>query len=211
MFTPAQIEELLSILTVPVTDFDCGTLCAPGNGGVPVCCDKNLIVPVLYKTEYKLLRGRSDLWRPFRPETKQQHELGEDMRACDRLCECKGVAHCERDNRSIACRTFPLEPYLDHDGELAGLVYNLDFKGTCPLIGSKHPVQPIYIEQAMAMWTKAFSWSAKERLFYIEHSQTLRRSLGQQRRRIPVFTVDGLRRMPTTRPQKLRGKKMRAR
>ena len=71
MFTSAQIEELLSTLSVPVTDFDCGTLCAPGNGGVPVCCDKDLIVPVLYKTEYKLLRGRSDLWRPFRPETKK--------------------------------------------------------------------------------------------------------------------------------------------
>ena len=108
MFTPAQIEELLATLTVPVTEIDCGTLCAPDNGGVPICCDKSRIVPVLYKKEYQVLRARSDLWRPFRPQTEQQRELGEDMRPCDRLCECKGVAHCERDNRSLACRTLYL-------------------------------------------------------------------------------------------------------
>ena len=200
MFTPAQIEELLDTLTVPVTEIDCGTLCAPDNDGVPICCDKNRIVPVLYKPEYRLLRARSDLWRPFRPQTRQQRELGEDMRSCDRLCECKGVAHCERDNRSLACRTFPLEPYLDHDGRLVGLVWNMDFEGTCPLVASRYKVRQDYIEQAMAMWTKAFGWSEREREFYQGHSQTLRRSFGQKQRKIPVFTMGGKRNMPTARP-----------
>jgi hypothetical protein len=200
MFTPAQIEELLATLTVPVTEIDCGTLCAPDNDGVPICCDKQRIVPVLYKKEYQVLRARSDLWRPFRPETKQQEELGEDMRACDKLCECKGVAHCERDNRSLACRTFPLEPYLDHDGELVGLVWNTDFDGVCPLVNSRYKVRRDYIEQAMAMWKKAFDWAPKEHQFYLEHSQTTRRSFGQKREKVPVFTPTGVKRMPTARP-----------
>ena len=199
MFTPSQIAELLETLTAPVTEFDCGTLCAPDNGGVPICCDKERIVPVLYTREYALLRKRSDLWRPFQPRTKQQRELGEDLRSCDRLCECKGVAHCERDNRSLACRTFPLEPYLDHDGELAGLVWNWDFDGTCPLVGSRHPVRADYIDQCLRMWEKAFGWSEDERQFYFEHSQTLRRSFGQKGRKIPVFTRQGRKRMPTRR------------
>jgi hypothetical protein len=199
MFTPAQLEELLATLTVPVTEIDCGTLCAPDNDGIPICCDKSRIVPVLYKTEYRVLRARSDLWRPFRPQTKDQRELGEDMRSCDKLCECKGVAHCERDNRSLACRTFPLEPYLDHDGELVGLVWNMDFEGTCPLVMSRHKVRQDYIEQAMAMWRKAFEWAPKEQEFYMGHSQTTRRSFGQKRRKVPVFTPDGIRRMPTAR------------
>ena len=152
---------------------------------------------MLYKKEYQVLRARSDLWRPFRPETKQQRELGDDMRACDRLCECKGVAHCERDNRSLACRTFPLEPYLDHDGELVGLVWNMDFEGTCPLVASKHKVRPEYIEQALSMWEKAFSWAPAEREFYFGHSKTMRRSFGQKRRMIPVFTRSGIRKFPT--------------
>lgn len=208
MFTPAQLEELLATLTVPVTEIDCGTLCAPTNDGIPICCDKSRIVPVLYRKEYQVLRARSDLWRPFRPQTDQQRELGEDMRSCDRLCECKGVAHCERDNRSLACRTFPLEPYLDHEGELVGLVWNMDFEGTCPLVASRHAVRKDYIAQAVAMWSKAFGWSAAEHRFYFEHSQSLRRSFAQKRRKIPVFTVEGVRRMPTAKPQP---KKKRAR
>jgi hypothetical protein len=204
VFTQAQIEELLATLRSPVTDFDCGTLCAPGNDGIPVCCDRDRIVPVLYKTEYKLLRQRSDLWSPFRPRTKQQASLGDDLRSCDKLCQCKGVAHCERENRSLACRTFPLEPYLDHDGRLVGLVYNFDFQGTCPLVGSRHPIRPQYVDECMIMWEKAFSWSEEEWEFYFDHSETLRRSFGQKRKRIPVYTREGIVRMPTARAKRQR-------
>ena len=200
MFTPAQIEQLLSILHAPVTDFDCGTLCAPSNGGVPICCDRDRIVPVLYRGEYALLRERSDLWRPFRPRTAQQKTLRQDMRSCDRLCECKGVAHCERDNRSLACRTFPLEPYIDHDGELVGLVWNYDFQGTCPLVAAKYPIRADYVDQCLRMWDQAFAWSEDEWEFHLGHSESLRRSFGQKRKKIPVFTRDGVVRMPTRRP-----------
>ena len=201
MFTQAQIAELLETLRAPVTDFDCGTLCAPDNDGVPICCDRDRIVPVLYREEYRLLRERSDLWSPFQPRTKQQRTLGEDMRACDRLCQCKGVAHCERENRSLACRTFPLEPYLDHDGDLVGLVFNYDFQGICPLVASRYAIRPDYVDECMSMWEKAFAWSEEEWEFHFGHSERLRRSFGQKRRRIPVFTREGLRRMPTARPR----------
>ncbi len=199
MYTEAQVAELLKILHAPVTDFDCGTLCAPTNDGIPLCCDKAAIVPVLYKTEYKLLRRRSRLWRSYRPTNAHQRELMQDTRNCDRLCECRGVEHCERENRSIVCRTFPFEPYLDHDDELVGLVYNFDFEGLCPLVASRHPIRQDYIDQAISMWELAFSWSETERDFYHDHSTTLRRSFGQKGRRIPVWSRQGRRWMPTRR------------
>ena len=205
MFTKPQLEELLATLRAPVTEIDCGTLCAPGNGGVPICCDKERIVPVLYKPEYALLRQRSDLWRPYRPRTEHQRSLGNDMRACDRLCECKGAAHCDRENRSLVCRTFPLEPYLDHDAQLAGLVWNFESEGTCPLVGSRHKVREDYIDQCMTMWEKAFAWSEEERAFHFELSQTLRRSFGQKGQPVPVFTRAGKKKMPTRRPRVGRG------
>jgi hypothetical protein len=199
MFTPDQIEELLATLHAPVTDFDCGTLCAPDNDGVPICCDRDRVVPVLFRSEYSLLRERSDLWRPFRARTEQQKTLREDMRGCDRLCECKGVAHCERDNRSLACRTFPFEPYLDHDGQLAGLVWNYDFEGVCPLVAAKYAIRADYIDQCLRMWGQAFAWSEDEWEFHFGHSESLRRSFGQKRRPIPVFTREGIVEMPTRR------------
>ena len=200
MFTQEQVRELLDTLTVPCTDFDCGTLCAPDNDGIPVCCDKRLIVPVLYKTEYKLLRSRSKLWRPYRPQNAQQRELKSDTRACDAVCECRGVAHCERENRSIVCRTFPFEPYLDHDRQFVGLIYNQDFEELCPLTSGRHEIRADFVEQCTAMWEKAFAWSADEVDFYHEHSQTVRRSFGQRGKRIPVITREGRKMMPTRRP-----------
>jgi len=200
MLTKRQTDELLGILSSPVTPFDCGTLCAPGNGGVPVCCHAESIVPVLYKAELAVLQKRSRLWRKYVPRTAQQKELVRDTRPCDVFAVCKGAEHCERDNRSIACRTFPFEPYLDHAGELAGLVYNYEFKGTCPLIGSRHLILPEFIDQSLRLWERTFEFSEEERQFYLGHSQSLRRSFAQRGKRIPVFTRAGLRRLPTARP-----------
>jgi hypothetical protein len=199
MYTEEQVAQLLKTLHAPVTDVDCGTLCAPANSGVPVCCDKAAIVPVLYKTEYELLRKRSKLWKPYQAKTAHQKELKQDTRGCDKVCECRGAAHCERDNRSVVCRTFPFEPYLDHDDELVGLVYNFDFKGLCPLVASRHAIRPDYIDQAISMWELAFSWSEEEVDFYHDHSETLRRSFGQLRKKIPVLTRRGMVRMRTSR------------
>lgn len=207
MLKQRDIPELLELLQSPVTDFDCGTLCAPGNGGVPVCCHAERIVPVLYKVEMAVLKRRSDLWRKYEPRTKDQHELASDMRGCDMLAVCKGAEHCERENRSLACRTFPFEPYLDHDRQLVGLVWNYDFAGTCPLIGSRHRIQPRFIEECLAMWQRMFELSFRERMFYFRISQTMRRSFGQKRRRIPVFTPDGVWSYP---PQKDGGPPRRA-
>ncbi len=191
--------ELLNILTAPVTDFDCGTLCAPGNGGVPVCCHAESVVPVLYKSEFEVLKRRTKLWRKYQPRTAHQRGLNKDMRSCDMLAVCKGAEFCERDNRSIVCRTFPFEPYLDHDGVLAGLVYNFEYLGTCPLVGSKHKVLPEFVDQSMQLWDRMFDLWPTEQDFYFLISQTIRRSFGQRRKTIPVHTRTGIRQFRTTR------------
>lgn len=192
-------EDLLRTLQSPVTDFDCGTLCAPGNGGVPVCCHADSIVPVLYKAEYAVLRKRSKLWGPYRPRTKKDEEMVRERRSCDVFAECRGHQYCERENRSLACRTFPFEPYLDHDAELAGLIWYYDLAHLCPLIESKHRIRPRFIRECVSLWDKLFDAIPEERDYYFAASQSIRRSFGQRRRPIPVFTTRGIRRMPTGR------------
>ncbi len=74
------------------------------------------------KTEFKLLQTRSDLWHKFkihqcrRPGLALGHAQILQWRA-----ECKGPAHCERDNRSFACRAFPFYPYLTREDKVVGL------------------------------------------------------------------------------------------
>lgn len=194
--TQRDIADLLATLQAPVTTFDCGTLCAPKNGGVPVCCHASSIVPVLYKAELALLRRRSDLWRKHVP-VGVDAALRDRARACDVFAVCKGHTHCERDNRSLACRTFPFEPYLDHDDRFAGLVFAFEFSHLCPLITSDHEIRPDFIAQCSAMWRSMFHRDPAERAFHAGCSRTLRRQFGRMREPIPVFTEAGVVAMPT--------------
>lgn len=196
--TESQIEVLLRTLRAPVTAFDCGTLCAPTNGGVPVCCNAHQILPVLYRAELALLQRRSDLWRHHVPSGVDA-PLRHAARACDTFAICKGHTQCERNNRSLACRTFPFEPCLDHTGAFVGIVFAYDFAHLCPLILSQHPINDHFIAQCCTMWERVFAADAEERAFYFGTSQTLRRQFGRRGERIPVFTPHGVRSFPTSR------------
>lgn len=198
MLREAHIDELLRTLRAPVTAFDCGTLCAPGNGGVPVCCHAPSVLPVLYKAELALLQKRSALWTQHVP-TGEDAPLRHAARACDVFAVCKGHTQCERDNRSLACRTFPFEPYLDHDARFAGLVFAYDFAHLCPLIQSQHPIEDAFVAQCCAMWQRLFELDDGERAFYAGCSRSLRRQFGRRGERIPVFTARGVVAMPTSR------------
>lgn len=195
----AQVEELLAILRSPVVGFDCGTLCAPRNGGVPACCQASTVLPVLYEAELALLRRRSDLWRKHVPDGASGAALMRDLRPCDTFAICKGHLHCERDNRSLACRTFPFEPYLDHDDRFAGLVFAYDLDHLCPLISSEHEILPEFVEQCCAMYRRLLELAPEERAFYSGISRSLRRSFAQKRSPIPVFTERGVVAFPTAR------------
>ena len=189
--TARQIDELLGLLTAPVTTFDCGTLCAPGNGGVPVCCNSAQVLPVLYRAELALLQKRTKLWRRHVP-TGADAALRAQARPCDVFAVCKGHTHCEREHRSLACRTFPFEPYLDHDGALVGIVFAFDQSHLCPLITSAHEISPQFVAQCCAMWRRMFELDADERAFYAGCSRTLRRQFGRRREQIPVWTERGV-------------------
>jgi hypothetical protein len=112
---------------------------------------------------------------------------------------CKGHLQCERDNRSLSCRTFPFEPYLDHDDAFVGIVLSRDFAGLCPLITGDHAFRPDFIAQCCAMWREMFAADADERAFYAGCSRTLRRQYGRDGSPIPVFHEGGITAFPTSR------------
>ncbi|MCC6782724.1 MAG: hypothetical protein IT457_07750 [Planctomycetes bacterium] len=195
----AQIAELHALLTAPVTSFDCGTLCAPGNGGVPVCCQNHTIMPVLYAAEFALLERRSRMWTRYVPQNEGERELAAELRPCELFATCKGAAHCEREHRALSCRTFPFEPYLAHDDTLCGLVFAWDLAALCPLIGSGHRIEPRFLEQTLTAFTKLFAWAPDELELWRGNSRTLRRSFARSAARISVYRPDGVFAFPTAR------------
>jgi hypothetical protein len=194
-----QAAELLDLLEAPVTHFDCGQLCAPGNGGVPVCCHAASVVPVLYEAELRVLQRRSRLWRRYEPGDAKHRAMVQEARPGDAFCVCRGVEHCERGNRSLACRTFPFEPYLDRESRLVGLVYGEAFRDLCPLVAGFYPVRGDFVDQCLRLWERTFALSSAEREFYADHSRALRRSKGQRHQTVRVLTREGWREYPAGR------------
>jgi len=150
-----EIAYFYSLLQEEITNYDCGTLCRDANGGVPFCCSVENAVPFLYKAEFSYLKKRTDLWKVWKPQTKQEKQLQkshEDEHTI--FCECKGVEFCERENRSISCRTFPLEPYIDKRGVFVGLVFMREFKHGCPLTQRVKDIRQEFIDANYLFWKK---------------------------------------------------------
>ena len=195
-----NLRELYALIEAPVTAFNCGTLCSPTNDGVPFCCDRDQLFPVLWKTELAMHRKWSDFWEERPPEDALERRMLKSMRPCFTVGECAGPEHCEREKRSISCRTFPFEPYLDHTGELVGLVFDHRFGMRCPLAGEERfdDVTPKFIDQALRFFTRLFEIDPKEVEAYLGTSEQKRRSFAQKGRPVPVLTRKGVKQYPTS-------------
>jgi hypothetical protein len=175
------------MLREPLTKLDCGTLCKSQNNGVPFCCDVSNAIPLLYKKEFRLFKSRTNLWNVWKPGNKKDAKLLEDLASDIIFCECRGVKFCERENRSISCRTFPFEPYFDKRELMVGLVFNYDFIGKCPLTTKKNYIPQSTIDQHFNFWLEFTSMKEDELDCYVENSKTLRRRRGQTKKEFKIF------------------------
>lgn len=189
--TKALYEKLYAGFQAPVSRFDCGQKCAPHNGGSPVCCSTDHAVPLVDKTEFALLRSRSDLWRPYEPTDAAGREIVRDMHKDCRAVECKGAAHCERDNRSMSCRGFPFYPYMTRDDELVGLAYFWAFEDRCWIISNLQVVDRDFVRECLAAYELLFAHDPEERDANREEGAYMRRTFSRWNRIIPLIGRNG--------------------
>jgi hypothetical protein len=170
--TERQVRRFVRLLSVSMTDFDCGALCAPHHGGIPYCCNTTNVVPILFRTEYGMHRRRDGFWTRFRPRTKAERRMIEE--ACDYnvFCTCPGPAGCRRSRRALVCRTFPFEPHLDTGGRVMGLAYQDETNPGCPLNGKPSRLyNPAYIRNAIRFWMELTAAIPEERRLYMAESR----------------------------------------
>lgn len=187
-FEEDEIAYYYSLLQEELTEYDCGTLCKEENDGIPFCCLVENAVPILYKKEFKLLKSRSKLWKAWKPKTKHDKKMFEEHDGGDTIfCECKGIAHCERENRSISCRTFPLEPYIDTRGVLVGLVFMREFTHGCPLTKKAKDIRQPFIDNHFLFWEKLLLRKEDEYELYLKSSRGYRISRGKTGKKFKIL------------------------
>lgn len=188
--TPDTYHRIFEFFGAPVMQADCGQKCAPLNGGVPVCCDTQNAIPIMQVAEWRHLASRTKMWRGFKPRDAVSRKIVEDLSESCKAVECKGARHCERDGRSLACRTFPFFPYFTKDGEILGLSYYWTFEDRCWVISNLKGVEQTFIDQFLKAYAILFADDAEERRVFIDHSAAMRRVFSRWRRSIPVIGHD---------------------
>ena len=186
--TPQQYAHLYKLLGRPISRRqDCGRHCAPLNGGEPVCCTTRHAIPVVERGEWNLLRSRTKMWRHFRPYDAASRKIKEELASTCLAIECRGAAFCERDNRSLACRTFPFFPYFTREREWRGFSYYWTFEDRCWVISWLQEVDAVFVGELFAAYEYLFQCDETEREPFVELSASMRRVFSRQRRPIPLL------------------------
>jgi len=189
--TPDDFKIIYDKFRAPVARLDCGRKCAPLNGGEPVCCSTQNAVPLVLKAEFELLKTRSDLWHKFKPYDAATRKIVRELHHSCAAIECKGVALCERENRSLACRAFPFYPYITGNGEFAGLAYYWSFEQTCWVISNLSVIDKTFVDEFVAVHEYLMTTDTDEKENFTAFSANMRRVFSRRGRAIPLIGRDG--------------------
>jgi len=188
---PADFAALYEGFDAPVSRYDCGRKCAPLNNGTALCCSADNAVVVAYKAEFEFLKGRTDIWSKFKPYDYPTRQIVEELTHDCMAIECKGVAFCERNNRTLTCRGFPFYPYLTRQKELVGIGTYWMFEDRCWMISNLEIVERTFIDQFLATYEAIFAKDPSEFQTYVEFSASARRVFSRWKREIPLLGRDG--------------------
>jgi hypothetical protein len=187
--TEKQLRRFYRLLSVKMIDFDCGKLCAPKNEGVPLCCENEFVVPILFQEEFRWHRKNSAFWKRMSPKNKTIKKFIEESATYYVFSQCPGPQNCRRTKRSMNCMTFPLEPYVNRDGDIEGLMYVNGSNSSCPLIGKPKKIfNPLYISNAIKFWKELFIAYPEEQETYMDESRKRERQAKRKQKKLRIFS-----------------------
>ena len=189
--TPDDFAQLYETFSAPVSRFDCGRKCAPLNGGEPVCCSTKNAVPVVHKVEFDLLKTRGDLWSKFKPYDYETRQIVAELTSDCTAIACKGARHCERDQRTIACRGFPFFPYITRERQFVGLGTYWVFEDRCWMMSNIELVDRQFIDEFVAAYEALFVKDPSEFKTYVDFSAAARRVFSRWKRPLSILGRDG--------------------
>ena len=186
-----NFKHLYKNFSTSLSKYDCGQFCAPLNNGEPVCCSVKHAVPVMEKTEFKELQSRSDLWRRFLPKDATDRKIVKELPKSCMAAICKGAKHCERDNRSLACRAFPFYPYLDKENNILGLATYWIFEDRCWVISNMAIVERDFIHEFISSYKYIMDCDPSELETFRWQSAQHRRIFSRWNRSIYLIASEG--------------------
>lgn len=134
-------------------DIDCGKLCGAA------CCtidrvgsSENTEMGLYLLPGEEKIHDKKYSWLTWTEENTADYDFPESWNGKVFFVKCNGPEHCKRKLRPIQCRTFPLAPHIEFDGELT-LIYNdMDLPYRCPLIDDEIPLNDDFVQATLTVW-----------------------------------------------------------
>ncbi len=188
---PADFAVVFERFQSSVSRYDCGRFCSPLNNGEPVCCSTDNAIPIVDKTEFQLLKSRTDLWHLYKPVDAASRQIVDELHKSCTAIECKGARFCARDNRTMACRAFPFYPYFNRQGDLLGLATYWGFEDRCWLISNMQVVERDFVQEFIAAYEFIFERDPDELKAMKSQSAYHRRTFTRRNEAIALIGRDG--------------------
>ena len=96
---------------------------------------------------------RNEDWLEWGSMRAEDYEFPESWRGKVNFLKCRTAPYCDRKMRPIQCRTFPLAPHMDDDGNLCMIYQSAQLPYTCPLIADRIPLNDDFIIATYTVWT----------------------------------------------------------
>jgi hypothetical protein len=192
-FRSEEFPSLYAGFHAPITELNCGEKCAPYNErGVPFCCDTRHAVPVAFRPEWEHLQAHTNLWHLWQGDNPQQKRSLEAQVPDDQvLVACLGHKLCQRNFRTITCRSFPFFPYIDGSDNFIGLTYYWEYEDRCWVISNLQIVSRQYRAEFIATFDRLFERLPEEKESFRYQSLLIRQYFERSRRAIPLLHRDG--------------------
>lgn len=189
---PSDYAHIYDRFTASINErVDCGRFCAPLNGGTPVCCSAANAIPIVSKAEWRHLKARTSIWKPFKPFDAVSRQIVDELHEDACAIECKVAPLCQRENRTLACRSFPFFPYFSKEKDLLGIAYYWIFEDRCWILSNLSVVEPEFVRELIDNYHYLFERDEDERQAFIDQSISARRVFSRWGRPLPVITADG--------------------
>lgn len=143
-----DFQRVYALLDTPAMEGDCGILCGK------ICCQEYEpgVGTYLLPGEECMFAG-DEPWLTWHYHRAKTHDFPLEWKGLVLFAMCQGT--CPRDRRPIQCRTFPLTPYLDEQGNLDMRLDILTGSLICPLVRhpEEHPLRPEFVKNAKEAWS----------------------------------------------------------
>lgn len=103
--------------------------------------------------EEKLFSGTED-WLSWGWTMAEEYEFPESWHGKVYFLQCVTAPFCDRKNRPMQCRTFPLVPHLDENNKLFLIYHSGYLPYECPLINERITLNDSFIKATYTAWKR---------------------------------------------------------